>query len=353
MAARNSVDFRAVWDKLVSEFRGHHSAIHGPAHWRRVEANGLKIAAINHASPSIIRLFAMLHDSRRADDSDERAHGELAAEYAATLRGKFFDLDDNSFQLLHYACRWHTHGQISSDPTIGACWDADRLDLIRVGIVPDPDLMSTGPGKGLAARINKHRIQQGVPSLLEEAREVILRSSNSVTRMDKILDYCPLLKPYELGKNILGYNQWLQLLGENWTTCDRITPYHNVLRGVPGVAGPLRSMMDRAENNAYDALTETVTVFRGCDAECLTGLTWTLNKQVANSFPFLTRFKANVPVLIRARAKKSRILAVKLERGEIEIITFSPRRMEVIPADETSARAFLNLREPNPLPLQC
>lgn len=118
MAARNSVDFRAVWDKLVSEFRGHHSAIHGPAHWRRVEANGLKIAAINHASPSIIRLFAMLHDSRRADDSDERAHGELAAEYAATLRGKFFDLDDNSFQLLHYACRWHTHGQISSDPTI-------------------------------------------------------------------------------------------------------------------------------------------------------------------------------------------------------------------------------------------
>jgi hypothetical protein len=112
-------------------------------------------------------------------------------------------------------------------------------------------------------------------------------------------------------------------------------------------------MMDRAENNAYDALTETVTVFRGCDAECLTGLTWTLNKQVANSFPFLTRFKANVPVLIRARAKKSRILAVKLERGEIEIITFSPRRMEVIPADETSARAFLNLREPNPLPLQC
>ena len=37
----------------------------------------------------------------------------------------------------------HTDGTISDDPTIGCCWDADRLDLPRVGMQPDPALLST------------------------------------------------------------------------------------------------------------------------------------------------------------------------------------------------------------------
>ena len=32
---------------------------------------------------------------------------------------------------------------MTSDPTVGACWDADRLDLPRVWITPDPALLST------------------------------------------------------------------------------------------------------------------------------------------------------------------------------------------------------------------
>ena len=31
--------------------------------------------------------------------------------------------------------------------TIGTCWDADRLDLGRVGIIPSSDFMSTQAGK--------------------------------------------------------------------------------------------------------------------------------------------------------------------------------------------------------------
>jgi hypothetical protein len=34
--------------------------------------------------------------------------------------------------------------------------------------------------------------------------------------MDALLDYCPLLSPYGLRENILGYKHWLQLLGENF-----------------------------------------------------------------------------------------------------------------------------------------
>ena len=46
----------------------------------------------------------------------------------------------------------HADGTVSSDPTVGACWDADRLDLPRVGITPRPELFSTE-----AARNAGHR----------------------------------------------------------------------------------------------------------------------------------------------------------------------------------------------------
>lgn len=123
-----------------------------------------------------------------------------------------------------------------------------------------------------------------------------------------------------------------------------MTPYIPILKRVLGCRGPIRSIMDIEENKCYDALPETVTVYRGCSADATSGLCWTLDEQVANSFPFLTRFKATTPVVIRARAKKDRILAVKLDRNETEVITFSPRPMSVKPADEVAARAFLAAR---------
>ena len=65
------------------------------------------------------------------------------------MRGRLFDLEDGSFDLLCKACADHADGYVSEDPTIGACWDADRLDLWRVGITPTPDLLSTNSGRRL------------------------------------------------------------------------------------------------------------------------------------------------------------------------------------------------------------
>jgi hypothetical protein len=42
------------------------------------------------------------------------------------------------------------HGQLSDDPTIGTCWDADRLDLVRVGTQSEPSYMSTEFGSEIA-----------------------------------------------------------------------------------------------------------------------------------------------------------------------------------------------------------
>ena len=45
--------------------------------------------------------------------------------------------------LLAFACEEHTNGGVGSDPTVGVCWDADRLNLWRVGIRPNPQFLST------------------------------------------------------------------------------------------------------------------------------------------------------------------------------------------------------------------
>ena len=61
--------------------------------------------------------------------------------------GTFFALEPDRLALLEYAIRHHTGGRTSDDPTIGTCWDADRLDIGRVGIIPHQRYMSTKPGR--------------------------------------------------------------------------------------------------------------------------------------------------------------------------------------------------------------
>jgi uncharacterized protein len=68
------------------------------------------------------------------------------------INGEPFGIIGEHFNLLHYACTWHTHSQLSDNPTIGTCWDADRLDLGRVGVEPSPEYMSTEFGREIAAQ---------------------------------------------------------------------------------------------------------------------------------------------------------------------------------------------------------
>lgn len=140
-----------LWEIVIRQFEdplGH--SCHGPAHWRRVERNGLLLATRTGADIEVVRLFALFHDSRRENDGWDEGHGARGAEYATALRGREYLLNDSQFDLLHYACVWHTDQRHHEDPTIGTCWDADRLDLGRVGIIPNPDHMSTEFGREIA-----------------------------------------------------------------------------------------------------------------------------------------------------------------------------------------------------------
>ena len=142
-------ELHALWDDCVASFAlGPHS-LHGPRHWRNVYFNGMQLVEESGgaADVTVVRLYAILHDARRLNEGHDPHHGQRAAELATTLRGVRFELDDQRLEILRTACVLHDSGQVSDDPTIGVCWDADRLDLPRVGVEPVKRLMSTVAGK--------------------------------------------------------------------------------------------------------------------------------------------------------------------------------------------------------------
>jgi uncharacterized protein len=132
---------------LRARFQLDWQGIHGAPHWSRVLDNGLRLAERTGARIDVVTLFAFLHDSRRVDDGSDHGHGRRAAEYAVELRGRCFEVDDAGFGLLTAACVGHSDGLTEADVTIQTCWDADRLDLGRVGRRPDPRRLCTAPAR--------------------------------------------------------------------------------------------------------------------------------------------------------------------------------------------------------------
>lgn len=119
------------------------AGIHGAGHWARVRDNGLRLAELTGAKTKVVELFAFLHDSKRLNDGRDPDHGARAAAFAQSLAGSGFELESHDLQLLMDACRGHSDGLMTGDVTVLACWDADRLDLGRVGIRPDPKRLCT------------------------------------------------------------------------------------------------------------------------------------------------------------------------------------------------------------------
>ncbi len=122
--------------------------IHGVSHWKRVRENGFRLAQETGANTRVVEAFAFVHDSCRLCDQRDPEHGSRAGEFARFLvkKNKLL-LMPSELELLVVACGEHTNGHTDEDITICTCWDADRLDLGRVGIVPDPKYLCTEPAK--------------------------------------------------------------------------------------------------------------------------------------------------------------------------------------------------------------
>ena len=128
---------------LRQSFRLKWLGLHGAAHWARVRLNGLNLAHRNGANTRVIEYFAFLHDSCRESDGRDPEHGPRAARFACRIRTRHIHLDDGEFSLLIAAIEGHTFLHDHGDVTVRTCWDADRLDLARVGIDPDPARLCT------------------------------------------------------------------------------------------------------------------------------------------------------------------------------------------------------------------
>jgi uncharacterized protein len=131
------------------------SNIHGIDHWDAVHKNAIFLSMQEGVDELVVRLFAYLHDSKRLDDNEDPYHGERAAHFVDQLceeNGALSILSFTQRSQLRTACFYHNKGGVIDDLTIGACYDADRLELIREGvnILPDPQLMSTPMGKRIA-----------------------------------------------------------------------------------------------------------------------------------------------------------------------------------------------------------
>lgn len=131
---------------ILGQYRLDPLGIHGLGHWARVWENGLQLAAATAgADQMVVRLFALFHDACRQNDGRDPAHGERGAALARCLSGVHFELAPPRLALLCRACTRHTGGrwQEEPDPTVRCCWDADRLDLPRVGFAVDPLQLGT------------------------------------------------------------------------------------------------------------------------------------------------------------------------------------------------------------------
>ena len=116
---------------------------HGASHWARVILNGLILSDLTGADRDVLVMFGLFHDSRRVNDLHDPPHGKRGGKLARQLLSKDSHWPPEKTDVLIEACNGHTAIRHHEDITIQTCWDADRLDLPRIGAIVDCDYLGT------------------------------------------------------------------------------------------------------------------------------------------------------------------------------------------------------------------
>lgn len=124
----------ALRERVLADPTARTHGLHGTSHWDRVERNGLYLCRFVPAEPIVVRLFALFHDCQRRNDHIDPEHGSRAVAYVEALGRETLGIDAGQWWLLERAMRFHTNGTDPGDVTVSVCWDADRLDIGRVGM---------------------------------------------------------------------------------------------------------------------------------------------------------------------------------------------------------------------------
>lgn len=85
---------------------------------------------------------------------------------------------------------------------------------------------------------------------------------------------------------------------------------------------PVRGMMTDEERRVLERLPDMLTVYRGTFEGARPGWSWSLRRRTAARFWY-----GKVDTLITGRVEKSRVIGLKLGRGEHEILSFDVREV--------------------------
>lgn len=134
----------------------------------------------------------------------------------------------------------------------------------------------------------------------------------SFNRARVLLEHFDIVEPAE----------WFIVAGHEWSCCDRIGLHRRAFAQILRSASrrELNLMMTVQERAALAKMPREILVYRGCYRNNRRGLSWSLDRDIAQGFPSLARFAQDGQArLLTGVARKSRAV-LKLDREEEEII---------------------------------
>jgi hypothetical protein len=177
--------------------------------------------------------------------------------------------------------------------------------------------------KALALRDLKLKaLKDNIPVSLCDVRSYVASYTNRHSCLSLIIGLRPFMTTPD----------WYTVLGENWGTFFSVGPYIDELRAALPATGPVLEMMTENERAKYSALPNSVAIYRGCGSDERPGICWSLQRETANKFRSFAGYRPlGSPVLLAATVNKSKILAVKLDRAEDEVVTFAAETILATP----------------------
>ena len=130
---------------------------------------------------------------------------------------------------------------------------------------------------------------------------------------------------------------WSHMAAE-WSGCDNIASHHGKITWLLHThqekhGFPIGDAMTAEACEAYVALPDECTVWRGCYSHNVHGMSWTLSRETAAKFPFLIRYRHERAVdralLIEGRIRKADVAFVVMDRGEAEVVVL-PRHVRIV-----------------------
>ena len=152
---QNSVfKYDEILELIANFFEINFYGDHGIKHWERVYKNTQILASHYKIKSEVFELFALLHDSKRENEYEDTYHGLRASVFAKKLLDDgFIELSKEDEERLIFACANHTkkdkNNPLCDDIIVQICFDSDKLDLRRVGMIPDASRMNTDFAKDM------------------------------------------------------------------------------------------------------------------------------------------------------------------------------------------------------------